>query len=106
MGIFDDLIQGISKEVSKVQARSQVMIKTYNLGQELRELEQQKTARLAAIGRSIYDKYERQINVEEESLQAQCKDIVALEKDIAHLQKQLDDLKAERDSQSTPKDFS
>jgi hypothetical protein len=31
MTIFDDLVQGITKEVSKVQTRSQEMLQSYNL---------------------------------------------------------------------------
>ena len=93
MGLIDELMQGISKEVSKVQVRSQEMLNAYNLGQELRDLEQQKTDRLTAIGRLICNKYERQINVSEESLQEHCKEITTLEKDITSLQKKLDGLK-------------
>ena len=96
MSLIDDLIQGASKEISKIQARSQEMIKAYTLEQEIKELDQQKTDQLAAIGRSIFDKYQKQIEPNEESLQKQCKEIAALEKDIAHLQKQLVDLKAQK----------
>jgi len=103
MGHIDDLIQGIGKELTNIQAavqtRTQKMLKAYNLGQELRELEQQKTDQLVSIGRLICDKYERQINVSDESLQEQCKEISSLDKDIVHLQKQLDSLKM----QSNPK---
>jgi len=100
MSLIDDFIQGASKEISKIQARSQEMIKAYNLGQELKELEQQKTDQLAAIGSSIFDKYQKQIEPNEDSLQQKCKEIAALDKDIAQLQKQLANLEAQKASPS------
>ncbi len=101
MGLIDDLVQGISKGVSEIQARSQQMIAIYNLNQEIRELEQQKIAKLANIGRLMYDQYEQQITANEESLQQLCKEITALGKDISQLQTKVDNLKAQSNSNTS-----
>ena len=100
MGL-DDLIQSFRKEVSKIQARSQQMIAVYNLNQEIRELERQKTTKLADIGRLIYDQYEQQMPTNEEALRQMCKEITALGKDISQLQTKVDNLNAQS-SPNTP----
>lgn len=97
MTLIDDLMQGISKEVSKVQARSQEMLRAYNLSQEIRELERKKTAKFIEIGHLIYDKYEHQANVAEDLLKEHAKEIASLESDIGHLQTELDSLKVQTD---------
>jgi hypothetical protein len=90
-------VQGVGKEVSKVKARSQELMKSYNLSQEIRELERKKTAKFVEIGRLIYDKYERQDSVDEGIFQERVKEIVAIEKDILQLQAELDSLQMQND---------
>ncbi len=97
MGLIDDVVQGIGKEVSKVQARSQEMMRAYNLSQEIRELNQKKTAKLIEIGRLIYDQYERQDQIPEQTLRDGVKDVVAIEQDINKLQAELDSMKIQND---------
>ncbi len=46
MGILDDVVQGIGKEVSRVQARGQEMMQSFNLQNQIRELEKKKTSKL------------------------------------------------------------
>lgn len=98
MGLFDDVVQGLGKEITNIKTRSQKMLDCYNLGQEIAELKQQKINQLASIGKLIYDNYQQQINIGEESITQTCKAIAVLEQDIAHLQKQLDDLKQAKTS--------
>jgi hypothetical protein len=97
MSLIDDLMQGLGKEVSKVKVRSQELMKTYNLSQEIRELDRKKTAKFIEIGRLIYDKYERQDELSEEIFKERVKEIVGIEKDIVHLQAELDSLQMQND---------
>ncbi len=97
MSLIDDLMQGISKEVSKVQVRSQEMLRSYNLSQEIRELERKKTAKFIEIGHLIYDKFERNASIADELLKEHVREIASLETDIAHLQTELDSLKVQSD---------
>jgi ubiquinone biosynthesis protein UbiJ len=93
MGFIDEMIQGLSKEVENIKARSQIMLRIYHLDQEIKDLQQQKTDQLASIGSVIYDKYQQQIMPSEEPLRQKCTEIQAIEKDIADLQTQLGRLK-------------
>ncbi len=101
MGVIEDLVQGFGKEVSKVQTRSQELMKAYNLSQEVRELERKKTAKLIEIGRLIYDKFEKQDPITDEILKERVKETVVIEQDIIQLQAELDSLKMQNDP-STP----
>jgi len=78
MSIIDDLMQGLGKEASKIQARGQELMKAYNLAQEIRELDRKKTAKLIEIGRLVYDKYERQDDISEELLKEKVKETVII----------------------------
>jgi ubiquinone biosynthesis protein UbiJ len=100
MGLIDDVIQTLGKDVSRIKARAQIMLKAYNLGQEIKDLQQQKTDALALIGGVIYSQYQQQIMPKDESLQQKCSEIAALEKDISHLQVELDSLKMQENSSS------
>ncbi len=97
MSLIEDLMQGFGKEVSKVKVRSQELMKTYNLSQEIRELDRKKTAKFIEIGRLIYDKYERQDELNEEVFKERVKEIVIIEKDILQLQAELDSLQMQND---------
>ncbi len=101
MSLIDDLVQGFGKEVSKVQARSQDLMKAYNLSQEVRELERKKTAKLIEIGRLIYDKFEKKDDITDDIFKERVKETVAIEQDIIQLQAELDSLKMQNDP-STP----
>ena len=103
MGLVDDVIQNLNKEVNNIKARSHMLLKVYNLSQEIKDLEQQKTVRLTSIGTVIYDKYQKQIMPDDESLQRRCVEIAALEQDITRLQKQLADLKEQKNSRANSK---
>jgi len=98
MGLIDELMQSLSKDVDKIKVRAQTMLDAYNLSHEIKELQSQKTDRLLSIGKFIYDKYQQQTSPTEEPLQQHCTDIAALEKDIRHLQNRLDDLKMQTNS--------
>jgi len=97
MSLIDDLMQGLTRGVGEVKVRSQELMQAYNLQQEMKELERKKTAKFVEIGRLIYDKYERQDNLDEEVFKERVREIVIIEKDLVQLQAELDSLQAQSD---------
>lgn len=97
MGIFDDLVQGIGREFNKVQSRSAEMMRIHNLSSQIRTLEGKKTAVLIEIGRLVFDKYQRGLEVAEEALLDKTREIVAHEHEITGLQAELESLRAQSD---------
>jgi hypothetical protein len=94
MTIFDDLVQGITKEVSKVQTRSQEMLQSYNLVNQVKDLERKRTAKLLEIGRLVCDKYQRTSEVPDDLLKDKSNEIAGYEHEIGLLQAEIDTLKA------------
>ena len=97
MSLIDNLVTGFGKEVGKVQARSQELMRAYSLSQEIQELEKKKVTKFAEIGRLIYDKYEKQDDIPEQLLKERVKEIAAIDKDVASLQAELDSMKVQND---------
>src|ERR1700737_1794989 len=100
MTIFDDLVQGVTKEVSKVQARSQEMLQSYNLANQVKDLERKRTAKLLEIGRLVCDKYQRTSDVPEDLLKDKTNEIAGYEHEIGLLQAEIDSLKSTTDPNS------
>ncbi|SRR5579875_1120007 len=101
MGLIDDLIQGVNREITKVQTRGQEMMQTYQLNSQIRHLEGKKTATLIEIGRMIYEKYQRSADVSEEQIVGKTKEIVDYEHEITSLQAELEQVKAQFDPNRT-----
>lgn len=97
MGIFDDIVQGINREVSRVQARSQEMLQTYTLTSQIKQLESKITSAFIEIGRLTYDKFERNKEVSEDTLREKTAEISAWEREIVSLRAELDAIKAQFD---------
>jgi hypothetical protein len=100
--IFDDLVQGITKEVTKVQSRSQEMMQSYNVSNQIKDLERKRTAKLIEIGRLVCDKYQRSANVDEDALKDKTNEIAGYEHEIGLLQAELDTLKTTTENPSAP----
>lgn len=97
MGLIDDFVQNVSKEVGRVQARSQEMLQTYNLSNQIRELERKKSTKLLEIGRLICDKYQRNVDVQESVLKDKVNEIVGYEHELGLLQNELDGMRMQND---------
>jgi hypothetical protein len=97
MGILDDVVQVVTKEVNKVQTRSQEMLQTYNLTSQIREAERKRSAKLLEIGKLIFDKYHRNVNVLEETLKEKVSEIVICEQDINELTAELESMRMAND---------
>jgi predicted transcriptional regulator len=97
MGIFDDLVQGVTKEVSKVQARSQEMLQVYNLQSQIRELERKKTGKLLEIGKLAVDKYHHNKEVTDEVVKDKVNEVAGFDHEISLLQTELDSLRVQAD---------
>ncbi len=97
MGIFDDIVHGISREFSRVQERSQEMMQSYSLKGQIRTLEGRKTAALLEIGRLVYEKYQLSKEISEDTLKSQTDEIVGYEHEITVLKAEMEKLKAQYD---------
>jgi len=97
MGVFDELVQGVNREIARVQSRSQEMLHAYNLSSQIRRLEGKKTSTLIEIGRMVFEKHQQKVDVSDESLKAKTDEIVELEHQITVLQAELDALKVQSD---------
>jgi hypothetical protein len=97
MGFIEDFVQGVSKEVGKVQARYQEGLQTYNLSSQVRDLERKKTVKLLEIGRLICDRYQRNIEVTDAVLKERVNEITGYEHEISLLQNELDSVRTEND---------
>src|SRR3990167_1353351 len=97
MGIFDDIVQGVGREISRVQTRSQEMLQTYTLNSQIRTLEGKITATFIEIGRLVYDRYERKQEVSEDTLKGKTQEIVKHEQEIVVLKAELEALRVQSD---------
>lgn len=102
MSIIDNVLNTVAKEVGKVQERSQEMMQGFNLGNQMRELERKKNAKLIEMGRAIYDKYENNKEVSEDHLKDMAAEAAAIDHEIAVLQSELDQIKVKNDPDATP----
>ena len=101
MSIIDDVFQGLSKEVNRVQERGQEMFQSFNLTSQIKDLERKRAAKLVEIGKLIVDKHHRQKDVSEDSIKEKVAEAVGFEDQIAILQAELDQIKVQNDP-STP----
>ncbi len=97
MGLIDDFVQGVNREISRVQSRGQEMMQSYQLSSQIRVLEGKKSATLIEIGRLVFEKYQRAVEVSEDRLIEKAKEITGYEQEITVLQAELDQLKAQYD---------
>jgi hypothetical protein len=97
MTIFDDLIQGVGREVTKVQARSQEMLQVYNLQNQIKDLERKRSAKLLELGRMACDKYFRDESIEDNAFKDKASEVVAFEREIEILQAEIDQVKVASD---------
>ena len=103
MGLLDDVVQGIGKEVSRVQARGQEMMQSFNLQTQLRELEKKKTGKLLEIGRLVTEKYVRGEEVAEDVLKDKANEVAGYESEMQILQAELDSLKVDTEVPTSKK---
>jgi len=101
MGIFDDLVSNVSKELTRVQSRSQDMLKTYSLSSQIRTLERKKDAILLELGRMSFDRYERKLDVPDETFKSRTEEIADIDDEIADLQEELEALQLANDPNAT-----
>ena len=100
MGLIDDFVSNIGKEVNKVQSRSQEMLQSFNLQNQIRDIERKKTAKLLEIGRLIYDKYHKDADVSEDTLKEKVAEVAGCEQEINVMQSELDNIKSANDPET------
>lgn len=97
MSILSDVVDNISKEVSKVQERSQEMLQGFNINTQVRELERKKTKVLAELGELVVDKHHREKDISEEAIKEKVAEVVGYEDQINILKEELDSVNVQRD---------
>lgn len=97
MGIFDELVTGLSKEITRVQSRSQEMVKTYSLNSQIRTLERRKNGILTELGRMVFDKYERHLEITDQNFKSRTEEIADIDDEIADLNDELEALQLAND---------
>ncbi|MBI1269580.1 hypothetical protein GC174_04020 [bacterium] len=97
MSILSDVVDNISKEVSKVQERSQEMLQGFNINTQIRELERKKTKVLAELGELVVDKHHREKDISEEAIKEKVAEVVGYEDQINILKEELDTVNVQRD---------
>lgn len=97
MGIFDELVTSLGKEITKVQGRSQEMVKTYALTSQVRTLERRKNGILTELGRMVFDKYERHLEISDENFRSRTEEIADIDDEIADLQDELESIQLAND---------
>lgn len=97
MSILSDVVDNISKEVSKVQERSQEMLQGFNINTQIRELERKKTKVLAELGELVVDKHHREKDISEEAVKEKVAEVVGYEDQINILKEELDTVNVQRD---------
>ena len=73
------------------------MFQSFNLGNQIRDLERKRSAKLVEIGRLIVDKYHKQKDVSEDKVKEKVAEAVGYEDQIAILQAELDQIKVTND---------
>jgi len=97
VSIIDDLVNGISKEVNKVQERGQEMFQSFNLSSQIQDLERKKSAKLVELGRLVVDKQHHKKEISEDQIQERIAEVVGYEDQISILKAELETVKAAND---------
>lgn len=97
MGIWDQVVDGVGRELTKIQSRSQEMLQVHNLKMQIRTLEGRCTSLLIEIGRMVFDKYQRNVNVSEDALKAKTEELSSLEHDITALRSEIDAVRSSQE---------
>jgi DNA-directed RNA polymerase subunit M/transcription elongation factor TFIIS len=88
------MVNGISKEVNKVQERGQEMFQSFNLSSQIRDLDRKKSTKLVELGRLIVDKYHVKKEVSEDTILERVNEVVGYEDQINILKAELETIKA------------
>ena len=97
MSIFNDVVDNISKEVSKVQERSQEMLQGFNINSQIRDLERKKSKKLKELGELVFDKYHHDKEVSDDQIKEKVSEVVGYVEQIDVLEAELDAAKVQRD---------
>lgn len=100
VSIIDDVVQGFTKEVNKVQERGQEMFQSFNLNSQIKDLERKKSSKLAEIGKLIVDKHHRGKDISEDTIKEKVAEAVGYEEQIETLQAELDTVKTANDPEA------
>ena len=97
MTMIDDLFQGIGKEIEKVQSKSQEIMQSYNLSNQIKDLERKRNAKLVEIGKLVCDKHLRNADVSEDVIKDKVNEVSGYEHELSLLQTEIEQVKAAND---------
>ena len=97
MNMFNDVVENLSKEVSKVQERSQEMLQGFNINSQIRDLERKKSKKLKELGELVFDKYHHDKDVSEDEIKEKVSEVVGYVEQIDVLEAELDAANVQRD---------
>ena len=102
VSLIDNVFNSVAREVNKVQTRSQDLMQTMSLQNQINELERRKTMRLAEIGKVVFDEKHNHAPAREDEVKRLCDEVASLEAEMAVLQAEIDKVKAKNDPDATP----
>ncbi len=97
MAIIEEIFQGITKEVNQVKNLSQDMLQTFNLNNQIKDLERKRLTILIDIGRYVLNKFNKNDSLNEEEIKLKVKDINKIDDEIFLLNEELNKIKAQND---------
>jgi hypothetical protein len=97
MTIIDDLMNGIGKEFEKVQNKSQEIMQSYNLQNQIKDIERKRNSKLLEIGRLVCDKYLRSAEISEDQLKDKANEVAGYEHEMSLLQQEIETSKTAQD---------
>jgi hypothetical protein len=101
MTIIDDVLQGVGKEFEKIQTKSQEIMQSYNLTNQIKDIERKRNQKLVEIGRLVCDKIIKKEDYNEDVLKDKANEVAGYDTEIAVLQNEVDQAKSANDP-STP----
>ncbi len=97
MALIEEIFQGITKEVNQVKNRSQEMLQSFTITNQIKDLERKRTTIYIEIGRMVFAKLNKNDKINEDELMLKVKDINKLDDEIGLLNDELSTLKAQFD---------
>ncbi len=95
--MFNDIVKNISKEVSNIQEKAQDELQKFNLGNQVKDLDRKKSAKLIEIGKLAVDRFGHGKDVSDDKLKELAAEVIAVDDEIGLLAAEMDNIKVQSD---------